>query len=387
MLNAIWVAMVLASVICGAVTGRLEAVAKASTDSASAAVTLALGLIGVMTFWLGLMRVLQEGGLLQALARVMRPLMARLFPDVPADHPAMSMMILNMSSNMLGLGNAATPFGLKAMLELDRLNPRPGTSTDAMALFLAINTTGLAVLPTSMVALRASLGSQAPGAIFLTTLVSTLTATLVAVVSAKLLAPWYRLPAVDRVVAAETPTDIDTAAAIAQWNQPIREPSPGQRWLGRGLTVLTLGALGYGLAQRAVASHEVGLAAWLGALRHLVSAWPLVLLIVGFVLYGVCRGVKVYDAVVEGGREGFGVALRIIPYLVTILVAIGMLRAAGAIDLLVGFLEPFTTRIGMPGATLPMALLRPLTGSGAYAVVAETMQAHGPDSLVGQIVP
>ena len=387
MLNSIWVAMVVMAVICGAITGKLEDVARASTDSASAAVTLALGLVGVMTLWLGLMQALQAGGLLRGLARLMRPLMVRLFPDVPADHPAMSLMILNMSSNVLGLGNAATPFGLKAMLELNKLNPRPGTATNAMALFLAINTAGVAVLPTGMIALRASLGSRAPGAIFLPTLVASLTATLVAICSAKLLAPLFGLGAAAAPAAADASGEgIETAAAEAIWAQPVVEPTKRQRRLGYALSALVLGALAYALNREAAQSGLPGIAAWGHALSHALSAWPLVLLIVAFVLFGVCRGVQIYDAVVEGGREGFQVAVRIIPYLVTILVAIGMLRASGGVDLLVQLLEPLSSRLGIPAETLPMALLRPLTGSGAYAIAAETMQAYGPDSRIGNIV-
>ena len=194
MLNTIWLAMVLGSVICGALTGTLDAVAKACTDSAGGAVTLAVGLVGVMTFWLGLVRVLHQGGVLSGIARVLKPVMLRMFPEVPPDHPAMGMMILNMTANVLGLGNVATPFGLKAMNELETLNPNKGTASQSMVTFLAINTSGLAVLPTGMIALRASLGSTAPGAIFFTTLVSTISATVAGIAAAKFLGwtPWYR---------------------------------------------------------------------------------------------------------------------------------------------------------------------------------------------------
>src|SRR2546428_3957530 len=139
MMNGIWIAMVFVAVICGAASGKLDATTQASVEWAGKAVTLALGLVGVMAFWLGMMRVLQEGGLMRAVAHALRPVMSRLFPDVPADHPAISMMILNMTANILGLGNAATPFGLKAMIELNKLNRTPGTATNAMVLFLAIN--------------------------------------------------------------------------------------------------------------------------------------------------------------------------------------------------------------------------------------------------------
>ncbi len=393
MLNGIWVAMIVGAVVCGALTGKLDEVAAASVTSAKSAVTLAIGLVGVMAFFLGLMRVLHQGGLLTAMARFMRPIMTRLFPDVPDDHPAMSMMILNMVSNMLGLGNAATPFGLKAMMELDKLNPHKGTASNSMALFLAINTSGLAVLPTGMIAIRASLGSQAPGAIFMTTILATLFSTCVALLIAKTMSrlPVYQLPSnpTDAVDMSESVIDdsgIDISAAQEEFSQTTGEVSFKQRLVGWGLVAAVAAAFGTALYRRSTEVVDGEVLGWLGALKSAITDWPLVLLIVGFVLYGVCRGVKVYDAIVEGGKEGFDVAIRIIPYLVAILVAVGMLRASGAIALLVDGLEPITAMVGMPAEVLPMAFLRSLSGSGALAVSAEIMQTHGPDSLIGNIV-
>jgi spore maturation protein SpmA len=387
MLNAMWIAMLLASVICGALTGRLDAVARASTESANAAVTLALGLVGVTCFWLGLMRVLHEAGLMRGIARLLRPVMVRLFDDVPADHPAMGMMVMNMTCNILGLGNAATPFGLKAMLELERLNPHPGAASNAMALFLAINTSGLAVLPTGMVALRASLGSHEPGAIFVPTLIATFSAALGGIIAAKLLAhrPFFRaVPTPEAAHGAHTPETVDTGAAQAQVDASAPVGERRHLLLALALAALTLGALSYAVWQQAVgAQNAVG---WMAAGRMVLSQWMLPILIVTFVLLGVARNVKIYEALVEGGKEGFGVALRIIPYLVAILTAVGMLRASGAVDMLVAVLDPFTAWVGMPAQALPMAILRPLTGSGAYAIVADIMRAEGPDSLTGQIV-
>lgn len=400
MLNGIWVVMVVAAVVFGAVSGNLDAVTEASVDAAKDAVTLALGLVGVMAFWLGLMKVLQQGGLLRALAAALRPVMRRLFPDVPADHPAMSMMVLNMTSNMLGLGNAATPFGLKAMMELDTLNRNKGTATNAMALFLAVNTSNIAILPTGMIALRASLGSDEAGAIVLPTILATGASTVVAILTAKLLSRLevFAMPTVadaatqpgDRPVA-DVP---DTSEAEALISKEVEQPPLRTRLFAGTLTVAVIGALAYafvadvrahlnGDAEPKMAS--VGGAIW-ESLGTVLTEWPLVLLIVGFVLFGVSRGVKVYDAIVEGGKEGFQVALRIIPFLVAILVAVGMLRASGAIDALVGLLQPLSSAIGMPAEALPMALLRPLSGSGAYGVAADIMKTNGPDSLVGYIV-
>ena len=389
MLNAIWIVMMIGAIICGALTGKLDAVAKASTDSANSAVSLAIGLVGVMTFWLGLMKVLHTGGLLAGIARLLRPVMVRLFPDVPADHPAMSMMILNMTSNVLGLGNAATPFGLKAMIELERLNPYKGNASNAMALFLAINTSGLAVLPTGMIALRASMGSTAPGSIFLTTVISTLSAAVAGIVTAKLLGPlpYFKVTSAVEGMGVPKERDVDIAGAQAQMDQALPPARPSQRLFGWGLALATLGAFAYALVMQAQKAPEgAALGGYLDALKMAFNVWPLVLLIAGFVLFGVIRGVNVYDALVEGGKEGFSVALRIIPYLVAILVAVGMLRASGAIDMLVAILDPITSLVGMPGQALPMALLRPLTGQGAYAVAADIMKSQGPDSLTGQIV-
>lgn len=388
MLNAIWLCMVLAAVICGAATGKLDLVAKASTDSAGAAVTLAIGLVGVMSFWLGMMRVLEQGGLMKMIARGLRPLMVRLFPDVPAEHPAMSMMILNISANLLGLGNAATPFGLKAMTELDKLNAQKGTVTDAMSLFLAINTSGLVFLPTGVIAVRASLGSHAPGSIFITTLVASACATLSAVVVAKLCARLtifkssaHALPQV-----ASDDVSLGTEHEAVEHEQNKTCPTRRQRIAALVALVLVLFALVYAVVDRAYLGMNAAPVGLASALKIAVGDWALVILIVVFVLFGMARGVAVYDAAVEGGKEGFQVALRIIPYLVLILVAVGMLRASGALDALVALLDPVTGLIGLPAEALPMALLRPLSGSGAFAIATETMKVHGPDSLVGRIV-
>ena len=393
MLNAIWVLMIVGAVVCGALTGKLDLVVKASTDSANSAVELAIGLVGVMAFWIGMMKVLQEAGLLRAIARALKPIMTRLFPDIPPEHPAMSMMIMNITSNLLGLGNAATPFGLKAMMELNTLNQVKGVATNSMCLFLAINTSGLSILPTGMIAMRAKIGSDEPGSIVLTTIMATALSTTVAILIAKTLErlPRFAIPTegIAGIDTAEAERDIealDTADAEASIAAEAASISGWQKWASWGLIGLVLGSLGYALSLEAntvVNGMSVG---WLGAFQTAVKEWLLLLLLVGILLYGVLRGVKVYDAVVEGGKEGFQVALRIIPFLVAILVAVGMLRASGAIDLIVVALQPVTALVGMPAEALPMALLRTLSGSGAYGVSAEIMQTHGADSLIGQIV-
>lgn len=380
MMNAIWLVLVVASVIAAAFTGNMEAVTTASVESAKSAVTLALGLIGLMAFWLGMMRVVQEGGLLHTLARWLQPVMTRLFPDVPPDHPAMSAMIMNIASNMLGLGNAATPFGIKAMLELDRLNPVRGVATDAMALFLAINTSNVSLAPLGVIALRASIGSHNAAGIWVPTLLATSLSTMVAIVAAKLLQRVY--PPVTAYPA--SPTD-PVAASI---EVPQEGTDGGERHTsssGCALAITAMGAIAIGFALHL--HHGLVSGGTAGELlRQAASIWLLPVLIAVMLLYGFAKGVAVYDAMIAGAKEGFQVAVRIIPFLVAIIVAVGMFRASGLLDLLVGLASPITRVIGFPPEALPMALLRPLSGSGAYGVMAETMQRFGPDSFVGYLV-
>jgi spore maturation protein SpmA len=344
----------------------MEALSKAMVQSAAGAVDLSLGLVGVMTLFLGLMKVAEAGGLLRIIAQLIRPLMVRLFPDVPGDHPAMGAMILNLSANVMGLGNAATPFGIRAMQELNRLNPVPGTATDAMALFLAINTSSVTLLPTGVIALRAAAGSADPAAIFPTTLFATTCSTLMGVVSAKLLARVWRDRAIPTAVTSPAPqaeaaddslADVSTAAY------------PG--WVS-------------GLALAAVLAL-IPLTIYCG---KTLSPWIMPGLMAGFLLFGLVRRVRVYEVFVDGAKEGFQVALKIIPYLVAILTAVGMFRASGALDALVHVLGPWTSRVGLPAEALPMALLRPLSGSGAFAVLASIINdpAIGPDSYTGVLV-
>jgi spore maturation protein SpmA len=345
-----------------------------------------------MAFWLGLMRVLQRGGLLRGIARLVRPVTSRLFPEVPLDHPAMSMMIMNMVANMLGLGNAATPFGLKAMTELDKLNRHKGTASNAMALFLAINTSNLAILPTGIIALRSSLGSDYPGSIILPSILATAFSTCVAILAVKLLQnlPWFRTRREEATRKADNEgapgEDIDLSVAQTLFEAVPDKPSVAVRVTGWLLVVITCGALVFALLTRSQTGPGGVDDGWESALSAAVAEWPLAILIVIFVLYGLIRGVKVFDAIVEGGREAFEFAVRFVPYFIVIMVGIGMLQASGAVDLLVDWLQPATSLAGMPAETLPMALMRPLSGKGAYGVAAEIMKIHGADTLIGQIV-
>jgi spore maturation protein SpmA/spore maturation protein SpmB len=344
----------------------MEALSSGVIGSAGGAVELALGLVGVMTLFLGLMKVAEAGGLLVIIARLIRPLMVRLFPDVPPDHPAMGAMILNFSANGLGLGNAATPFGIRAMQELDKLNPHPGTATNAMALFLAINTSSVTLLPTGVIALRAAAGSGDPAGILPTTLFATLCATLAAITAALI---YQRYAPVRSDPAAR---DMDRPWAAETGEQPaVAQHGAYPLWV----SVLAL----CGLVALIPATIVWG---------RLISPWIIPGLMLGFLLFGALRGVRIYEVFVEGAKEGFQVALRIIPYLVAILVAVGMFRASGAMEMAVAAIGGVTGRFGLPAEALPMALLRPLSGSGAYGVMAAIINDPniGPDSYLGYLV-
>lgn len=322
-------------------------------DMAKAAVmSIVLPLIGAMAFFLGLMKVAERAGLMTVIAKLLRPIMVRLFPDVPPTHPAMSAMILNMSANALGLGNAATPFGLAAMKELDTLNGEKGTATNAMCLFLAINTSSVTLLPTGVIAIRATLDSGDPQGIMPTTLFATIFSTTAAILMCKFLQRFSDPPP----VAEDARVDAD-----ADGSYPL------------AVSMLAIGALVALVPLTLMYGEQLG-------------PWIVPLMVVGFIGVGAVRGVPVYEAFVEGAKDGFDVAVKIIPYLVAILCAVGMLRGSGAIDLFVDAVGSYTMMLGMPAEALPMALLRPLSGSGAYGVMMATMAEHGPDSYVGYVV-
>ncbi len=328
-------------------------------NSAGDAVKLALGLIGVMALFLGLMKVAEKGGLLKLAARGIRPLLLRLFPEVPADHPAMGAMVMNLAANLLGLGNAATPFGIKAMQELDTLNPEKGTATDAMALFLAINTSSVTLLPTGVIALRAAAGSQNAAGILPTTLCATIFSTATAIIAAKTLARLGRRRKGRSVPPPASSPVAETAARSLSSRGPL-----AALLIFAGLIFLMVS---YGQA---------------------VSGWIVPGLVVMMLSFGFIRKVPVYEAFVEGAREGFEVAIKIIPYLVAILVAVGMLRGSGVMEIVTHGIGSCTGALGLPAEALPMALLRPLSGSGAYGILAATINnpAIGPDSYTGYLV-
>ena len=382
-MNIVFVGIILIACVVAAITGSMAEVSSAVFSSAKAAAELSLGLVGYMAFFLGLMKIGEEGGLLKLLGRAIRPVMTRLFPDVPPDHPAMGAMILNIAANMLGLGNAATPLGIKAMHELNKLNTTPGVATNAMVLFLAINTSGLALLPSGVVSIRDLEGSLDPWGIMAPTLLATGISTIVGISAAKFFQRFFPVKPIetDGAEAAEAPAPEKEAPEV---DLSVAEGGFGVYALGAfllvGVGLLVTPALSIAILP---SSHEM-----VGTMQTLakdMGNWVIPVLIVSLVCYGWAKKVKVYESFVRGAKEGFEIAVRIIPYLVAILVAVGMFRASGAMDMLTRPLGSITSFIGMPGEVLPMAIVRPLSGSGAFGIMTELIQTHGPDSYIGYV--
>ncbi|VAW33988.1 Spore maturation protein A-like protein, partial [hydrothermal vent metagenome] len=372
-INIIWLSMILLATLTAAYTGRMSEVTKASFDSAKSAVTLAIGLIGPMALWLGIMKVAEDGGLMRFIARGLRPLMVRLFPDVPPDHPAMAAMIMNMAANTLGLGNAATPMGIKAMQELEKLTPKKGTATNAMCLFLAINTSSVTILPLGVITVRAAAGAAHPAAILVPAIIATSCSTLVAVVAAKLMAGRDRDPLVS---AAPIPQEVEAAAE----NEAVELCPPSRA--GKIFVSILILAFGGAVIYRLSAVHSL---IWSTTMINQVSNWLIPVLISAFLIFGYFRGVKLYESVSEGAKEGFLTAVRIIPFMVAIFVAIGMFRASGAMDIIIRLFSPLTSLIGMPAEALSMALMRPLSGSGAFGLMSEIVNRN-PNSFLSFLV-
>ena len=415
MLNYIWLGLILLAVIIGGCLGNLKAVTDKSFELAKYAVLdTAFPLLGIMALWLGMMRVAERAGLVTLLARGLRPLMRWLFPDVPTGHPAMGSMVLNIAANMLGLGNAATPLGLRAMRDLDSLNPRPGTPTNAMCMFLAINTSSVQLIPVTAIAILAANRSTNPTAIVGTSILATACAAVSAVTMAKLLA---RLPMFRLAPVACAPVALPTVPASSGTEEKAEEkassprPSPPKEERGSaneptlkesdtippmpGWGVATLIAFGlfFGwlflkLAFPATLGYAVppDLANQKVFVRIVdaISKLSVPFMLSFFPLYAALRRQKVYEDFVDGAKEGFEVAIRIIPYLVAILVAVGMFRASGGIDLLRQKLGPAMLAVGFPPDLLPLVLMRPLSGSGALGVFTELVKHVGPDRLVAR---
>ena len=392
-LNYIWLALVLLAVAIGGWNDRLKDVTAGAFDGAKTAVTIALGLIGIMALWLGVMRLAERAGLVQRIARGLRPIMRRLFPDVPPDHPAMGSMVMNMSANMLGLGNAATPLGLRAMRDLETLNPRPGVATNAMCTFLAINTSSVQLIPATAIAILAASGSTRPTAIIGTALLATLCAASVAIISVKLL---EKLSIFQPSRPTPVMTDDSRYRSVPQSTTelpeetPVAEHPPHRVSIYGSIALGILTVLFLVLFVRMVAPNLFGLtmapdtAAQNVFVRSVnaLSILAIPFLLSFFPLYAATRGVKVYEEFVEGAKEGFGVILKIIPFLVTMLVAIGMFKGAGGIDLLSRMLSPILSPLQFPPDLLPLALMRPLSGSATLALLTDIVHRLGPDNIV-----
>ena len=355
MLNWIWAGFFLVAFLAGLFRwlvlgepGVWAAMVASTFDMAKTGFEVSLGLTGVMCLWLGIMRLGEKGGAVELLARVFDPLLRRLFPGVPAGHPAGASIVMNLSANMLGLDNAATPLGLKAMKELQQLNPQPETASNDQILFLVINVSAVTVIPTAIMTYRAQLGAADPTDVFLPLLIATFCSTMVGIlVTARV----QRLPLGNPVTLA---------------------------YLG-GVTLLIGLLVGYCLSL----DKET-----LERQTSLIANLLIFSLIVAFLLLAARTRVPFYETFVEGAKEGFAVAVGIIPYLVAMLVAVGVLRASGALDQVLDFVRWAVGSVGMDARwvdALPVALVRPLSGSGARGLVIETMKTLGPDSFAGRL--
>jgi spore maturation protein SpmA len=354
-LNYIWVGFFLVALVVGLVrlvflgdTQVFTDMVNSTFEMATTGFDISIGLTGVLTLWLGLMKVGERGGAIAVLARLVRPFFTRLFPGVPADHPAHGSIIMNFAANMLGLDNAATPLGLKAMQELQELNPDKETATNAQIMFLVLNTSGLTIIPISIMTYRAQLGAANPSDIFLPILLTTYIATVVALLAVAFV---QRIDLVDPVVAAYLLAFTGLAGGLL--------------WYFNGLPPDRVQAI-----------------------SSTVASVTLFGVIATFVTMALVKRINAYDAFIEGAKEGFSVAIRIVPYLVAVLVGIGVFRASGALDYLVnGIGDVFAAmgfRTDFVGA-LPTALMKPLSGSGARGLMVDAMETYGADSFVGRL--
>jgi spore maturation protein SpmA len=391
MLNYIWLGLILCAIVIGGVTGRMKEVSDgAFTMARMAVMDVALPLVGVMALWLGIMRLAEKSGMVQLLARLLRPLMTRLFPDVPADHPAMGSMLMNIAANMLGLSNAATPLGIRAMNDLEALNPRPGIASNAMCTFLAINTSSVQLIPATAVGVLVAYKSKDPTSIIGPSFLSSLCAFVAAITAVKLLEklPWFRLPPVSlgdahqKTAEARTPQDAPT--------EPIRL-QPIEPWgyaaLAAYFLLFAVVFVKLTFAESLHAFVPEGFEGDKPVIRivKVLSLLSIPAMLSFFPLYAAIRRIKVYDEFVEGAKEGFQIIVKIIPYLVTILVAIGMFRGAGGIELITNTLRPVMGYVHFPPELIPMALIRPLSGSGSLGVFTDMVKQYGPDHIFSRM--
>ena len=337
---------------------KMREITKSALGYASTAVEIVLGLIGIMALWLGIMKIAEEAGVINYIAKATKPLMRFLFPEIPSTHPAVGAIIMNLAATFLGLGNAATPFGIKAMEEMNKLNDKKDTATNAMCMFLVLNTASFALMPATAIALRAASGSTEPAIIIGTTLFGSFCATLAGVTFVKV---YEKFPI--------------RFSEIVNWVKTST----------KFFSIVFISALFIGVL------YFTGTFTFLSKFANgetikniiqVISTLAIPTIIATFVIIGFVKKVKIYEVFIEGAKEGFDIAVTIIPYLVAILVGIGIFRTGGAMEWLIYILHPVTDLIGMPVEVVPMALMRPLSGSGSLGILAEIMKVHGPDSFI-----
>lgn len=354
-LNYIWIAFFVVAFVIAlfrlVVMGDTEVfpeIMNSTFASSKTAFEISLGLTGVLSLWLGIMKIGERGGVVNALARVLSPVFTRLFPDIPKGHPVTGSIFMNIAANMLGLDNAATPLGLKAMEQMQTLNTRKDTATNPMIMFLVLNTSGLTIIPVSIMVYRAQMGAAQPTDIFIPILLATFFSTLTGIIVTSL---YQRINLLNRVMLL-TLGGLCVAVAAVMW--------------------------GFGKLDKEQ----------MNIVSTSVANILLFTIIITFILAGVRKKVNVYDAFIEGAKDGFSTAVRIIPYLVAILVGIGVFRASGAMDMLIGGIKWVVEACGgntdFVGA-LPTALMKPLSGSGARGMMVDAMTTYGADSFVGRL--
>lgn len=354
-LNYIWIAFFLLAAVCALVQslifGNTEVFANiinSTFDNSRTAFEISLGLTGVLSLWMGIMKIGEQGGAVNMLSRVLSPVFTRLFPDIPKGHPATGHIFMNIAANMLGLDNAATPLGLKAMASMQELNKKPDTATNPMIMFLVLNTSGLTIIPVSIMVYRAQLGAAQPTDVFIPILLATFVATLAGIIVVSL---YQRINLL----------------------QPVLLSVLG----GMCLFVATIIWLLSRLPKESMDSVST-----------IAANLILFLIILSFIIAGMRRRINVYEAFVEGAKDGFTTAVRVIPYLVAILVAIGVFRASGGMDLLIGLIDRTVQSLGLSAdfvPALPTALMKPLSGSGARGMMVDCMTQYGPDSFPARL--
>ena len=354
-LNYIWLAFFLVAFVIAAFrllfmgdVAVFPSMIDSTFEMSKTAFEISLGLTGVLTLWLGIMKVGERGGVVALVAKVLSPVFVRLFPDIPKGHPVTGSIFMNISANMLGLDNAATPLGLKAMEQLQQLNTKKDTASNPMIMFLVLNTSGLTLIPVSIMVYRAQMGAEQPTDIFIPILLATFFSTLAGIVVTSI---YQRINIINRtMMLALGGMSIFVAAII---------------WLFGSMSKDQVGVVSTNVANIL-----------------------LMLIIVSFIMAGMRKRVNVYDAFIEGAKDGFSTAIRIIPYLVAILVGIGVFRASGAMDMIIDGVRWLVEACGMDGdfvGALPTALMKPLSGSGARGMMVDAMTTYGADSFVGRL--